>query len=353
MPNSTLNVGKNVVIHPYAKLVHTGTNLTIGDFAQIDDFVFINAGKMCTIGRFTHISSFSSIIGGGEFILEDFAGLSAGCRIITGTDDFSGGFLSNPTVPSKYRNVVSSQVTIRRHAIIGTNAVILPGVTIGEGATVGAGCIVTKDLDPWGIYIGVTARKVGERDREGVLAREAALLVEISESPLMMTRKDNYSEVRPLETEQQLISTQHGKETLMDERFKNWHPPTIEDGKPTKYNWVIQHKAGLTLGHRTDIGAFSYINAKHGVTIEESVQIGSHCSIYTVSTIDSKTGPVVLKHNCRIGSHSTIMPGVTIGENSVIGAHSFVNKDIPANSVAFGVPAKVVRKIGHSGERKK
>ena len=182
MTGGILNVGKDVVIHPYAKLVHHETNLTIGDFAQIDDFVFINAGKMCTIGRFTHISSFSSIIGGGEFILEDFAGLSAGCRIITGTDDFSGGFLSNPTVPSKYKNVILGRVVIRKHAIIGTNSIILPCVTIGEGATVGAGCIVTKDLDPWGIYIGATARKVGERDREGVLAREAALLVEISGS---------------------------------------------------------------------------------------------------------------------------------------------------------------------------
>jgi acetyltransferase-like isoleucine patch superfamily enzyme len=77
------------------------------------------------------------------------------------------------------------------------------------------------------------------------------------------------------------------------------------------------------------------------VTIEAEVQIGSHCSIYSVSTIDDKQAPVVLKKNCRVGSHSTIMPGVTIGENAVVGAHSFVNKDIPANSLAYGVRAKV------------
>jgi len=49
-------------------------------------------------------------------------------------------------------------------------------------------------------------------------------------------------------------------------------------------------------------------------------------SIYSVSTIDDKTGSVVLKKNCKIGSHSTIMPGVTVGENTIIGAHSFVNR---------------------------
>ena len=129
------------------------------------------------------------------------------------------------------------------------------------------------------------------------------------------------------------------------DRFANWRPPEIEDGKPTKYNWVVQNKVGLKLGHRTDIGAFSYINAKAGVTIEDEVQIGSHCSIYSVSTIDEMEAPVVLKRNCRIGTHSSVMPGVTVGENSIVGAHSFVIRDIPANCVAFGVPAKVVRRM--------
>ena len=131
----------------------------------------------------------------------------------------------------------------------------------------------------------------------------------------------------------------------MSDRFDNWTRPEIEHGKLTEYNWLVQNPDGLELGTRTDIGAFTYINAKYGVTIEDEVQIGSHCSIYSVSTIDDKQAPVVLKKNCRIGSHSTVMPGVTIGENSVIGAHSFVNKDIPANSVAYGVPAKVIKEV--------
>ena len=128
-------------------------------------------------------------------------------------------------------------------------------------------------------------------------------------------------------------------------RFKNWKYPEIVEGKPTKYNWVVQHKDKFKLGYKTDIGAFSYINAQHVVIIEDFVQIGSHCSIYSISTIDNKEGPVKLKMNCKIGSHSVIMPGVTIGENSIIGAHSFVNCDIPDNVVAVGVPAKVIKKM--------
>lgn len=128
-------------------------------------------------------------------------------------------------------------------------------------------------------------------------------------------------------------------------RFKSWQYPEIEEGKLTKYNWIVQNKDGLKLGFATDIGAFSYINAKCGVVIEDEVQIGSHCSIYSVSTIDNKQGKVTLKKNCKIGTHSSVFPGVTIGENSIIGAHSLVIEDIPDNVVAFGVPAKVVRKI--------
>lgn len=128
-------------------------------------------------------------------------------------------------------------------------------------------------------------------------------------------------------------------------RFKNWQSPEIKNGEPTKYNWIVQHKENFKLGYKTDIGAYSYINAKHGVVMEDFVQLGSHCSIYSFSTIDNKEGKVILKRNCRIGSHSTVMPGVTVGENSIVGAHSLVSSDIPPNSVAFGVPAKVIRAL--------
>ena len=131
----------------------------------------------------------------------------------------------------------------------------------------------------------------------------------------------------------------------MQERFKDWQAPQIKEGKLTKYNWLVQNAKQLKLGYKTDIGAFTYINAKNGVTIEDYAQVGSHTSIYSVSTIDGKEGPVVLKKNCRIGSHSVIMPGVTIGENAVVGAFSFVNKDVPANALAYGIPIKIIKRL--------
>jgi acetyltransferase-like isoleucine patch superfamily enzyme len=128
-------------------------------------------------------------------------------------------------------------------------------------------------------------------------------------------------------------------------RFKKWKKPKIEEGKLTKWNWMVQNKKGLKLGYKTDIGAFTYINAHAGVVIEDFVQIGSHCSIYSLSTIDNKSGKIFLKKNCKIGAHSLIMPGVTVGENSIIGAFSFVNRDVPKNTLAFGVPVKIMKKL--------
>jgi acetyltransferase-like isoleucine patch superfamily enzyme len=127
-------------------------------------------------------------------------------------------------------------------------------------------------------------------------------------------------------------------------RFPRWEPPTFDDRGMTKWGWMCQHPERLKLGKYVDIGAFTYINALHGVEIEDLAQVGSHTSIYSVSTIDSKEGRVVIGKNARVGSHCVIMPGVTIGENAVVGAMSYVNRSIPAGATAYGVPARVVRK---------
>ena len=132
---------------------------------------------------------------------------------------------------------------------------------------------------------------------------------------------------------------------MTNKRFIKWKQPTFDKNDTTQWNWMCQHHKNLKLGNSVDIGAFTYINAKKGVTMGDYVQIGSHCSLYSISTIDNKEGNIILKKNCRVGTHSVVMPGVTIGENAVIGAFSFVNTDIPDNTLAYGIPAKKIRKL--------
>ncbi len=128
-------------------------------------------------------------------------------------------------------------------------------------------------------------------------------------------------------------------------RFSNWELPSMEHGKPTKYGWIVHHPENLKLGRFTDIGAFTYLNALHYIEIGEYAQFGSHCSIYSYSSIDEKKGKVIIGYNARIGSHTTIMPGITIGDNAIVGANSFVTKNIPKNTFFAGCPAKLIKEL--------
>ena len=132
---------------------------------------------------------------------------------------------------------------------------------------------------------------------------------------------------------------------MKNKRFINWKSPIIEEGVLNDYNWLVQNVNNLKLGKFTDIGAFTYMNAKYGININDYVQIGSHCSLYTISTIDNKKGPINLGENSKIGSHSTIMPNVSVGANSIVGANSLVLESLPDDIIAFGVPAKIIRSI--------
>jgi acetyltransferase-like isoleucine patch superfamily enzyme len=167
-------VGQDVTIWPLAKIVSPEV-ISIGDCVIIDDFVFLVGGVKTRIGSFVHIASFTSITGGGELIMEDFSGLSGGVRIYTGNEDYSGGCLTNPTVPYPYRTPIRSFVRIGRHAIVGANSVILPDVTIGDGVVVGANSVVKGDLQPWTVYAGSPVRPVRKRPKEKIVELEYAL----------------------------------------------------------------------------------------------------------------------------------------------------------------------------------
>lgn len=174
-------VGNDVTIWPLAKIVFPET-IDIGNSVIIDDFVFIMGGVRTSIGNFVHIGSFTSITGGGELILEDYAGISGGVRIYTGNEDYTGGCMTNPTVPEPFRKPIRSFVVIKKHAIIGANSVVLPGVTIGEGAVVGANSLVTKDCKPWTVYFGSPAKELKRRKRDIILNLEQKLSATVYDS---------------------------------------------------------------------------------------------------------------------------------------------------------------------------
>lgn len=150
----------------YTKIIGL-ENIEFGKNIIIDDFVLIYAKEKIKIGNYVHIANFTSITGGNNLTIGDYAAVSQGCRILTATDGFNDFGFGNSTVANEFRNIKSSPIVISDFCIVGANSVVLPGVTIGEGATVGANSVITKDLEPWGIYIG--NKKIGTRNKEKVL----------------------------------------------------------------------------------------------------------------------------------------------------------------------------------------
>ena len=171
------SVGDNVIIRQWVRFARQN-NIQLGNNILIDDFVLVSGGhgnELTIIGDHVHIACFSSIIGGGGVTLGDYSGLSPGCRLFSETDDYTDGALMNPTVPAEFHTQNIGRITLGKYVILGANVVVLPGVTIGEGAVVGACSLVTKDIEPWAVNVGVPARVLKWRNREEVLRRAEEL----------------------------------------------------------------------------------------------------------------------------------------------------------------------------------
>jgi galactoside O-acetyltransferase len=156
-------LGSHVLISDKAS-IYGAHNIEIGNHVRIDDFAVISAGGggVC-IGSHVHIACFCGIFGRDRVVLGDFSGLSSRVVIYSSTDDYSGDFLTNPTVDEVFRNVLSAPVYLGRHVIVGTSSTILPGVQLDEGCAVSAHSLVTKSFGPLKLLGGVPARVIKKR----------------------------------------------------------------------------------------------------------------------------------------------------------------------------------------------
>lgn len=157
--------GNNMMLSDKASYYNC-KNIRLGDNVRVDDFCVLSAGVGgIDIGNYIHIAVFSSLIGAGNISLADFCNISSRVSIYSSNDDYSGVSMTNPTIPAEFTNVHHAEVKIRRHVIIGAGTIVLPGVTLEEGVAVGALSLVKKDCKSFGIYMGIPAKRIGERKR--------------------------------------------------------------------------------------------------------------------------------------------------------------------------------------------
>jgi acetyltransferase-like isoleucine patch superfamily enzyme len=127
------------------------------------------------------------------------------------------------------------------------------------------------------------------------------------------------------------------------------------DGWMIKYLYShVEHRKNLQVGKNSKWNRGTWINAMGGVQIGSNVIIGPYCIIQTgnhrfddiskpIRLQGYVKNPVRIDDDCWLGASVIVLPGVTIGKGSVIGAGSIVTKDIPPYSVAVGNPAQVIR----------
>lgn len=172
-------LGKNPQISRYATF-YSSSQISIGDNCRIDDFCRVS-GRV-SLGRNVHIGTHCSISASDSYIqLGDFAGLSSGCHLIASSDDYSGEWLTNPTVPQEFVAITRGPIQLGRHVILGAASVVLPSVSIGDGSSSGAMTLFNRSVEAWGIYVGQPARRLRDRSQRLLELEQSLILREQQE----------------------------------------------------------------------------------------------------------------------------------------------------------------------------
>lgn len=157
-------VGKNLQISRKASIYRPET-IEIGDNCRIDDFCVISGSII--IGNFVYLAPFC-LLNGGEIGIEfdDFSCLSYRVQVFSQSDDYTGGAMVSPIIPSKYKKETRAKVWVNRQVLIGAGSIILPGVDLAEGTAIGAMTLVKESTAPWGIYAGNPCRRLSDRSKD-------------------------------------------------------------------------------------------------------------------------------------------------------------------------------------------
>ena len=121
---------------------------------------------------------------------------------------------------------------------------------------------------------------------------------------------------------------------------------------PVHFTSRILYPENITVGNQCAPGMTGscYIQARNGIKLGNNVRIGPGVGLISANhsfddyDLHLKTGPIVIGNNVWIGMNAVILPGVTIGDNVVVGAGSVVNMDIPSDTIAAGNPCRLIRK---------
>lgn len=261
-------------------------------------------------------------------------------------------------------------VTVGSHSWIGGDVVITPGVTIGENCVIGAGSVVTKNIPDNSIAVGnpcKVIRQVNDKDREYInsliLDDETKDSKYKQENGYVYSAKDEaiFNIVKDTVHYVEILNKLSNSEIQRRRDFLRTFVTKLDEGAMINSPFYMEFANHLEMGVNSFINYDCIMLNNAMVKLGDNVLVGPKVSFYTaIHPIDAKqreqwlvyAKPITVEDNVWIGGSATILGGVTIGKNAIVGAGAVVTKDVEPNTIVVGNPARVLRKITAEDSKK-
>lgn len=261
-------------------------------------------------------------------------------------------------------------VTVGSHSWIGGDVVITPGVTIGENCVIGAGSVVTKDIPDNSIAVGnpcKVIRQINDKDREYInsliLDDETKDSKYKQENGYVYSAKDEaiFNIVKDTVHYVEILNKLSNSEIQRRRDFLRTFVAKLDEGAMINSPFYMEFANHLEMGVNSFINYDCIMLNNAMVKLGDNVLVGPKVSFYTaMHPIDAKqreqwlvyAKPIIVEDNVWIGGSATILGGVTIGKNAIVGAGAVVTKDVEPNTIVVGNPARVLRKITAEDSKK-
>ena len=261
-------------------------------------------------------------------------------------------------------------VTVGSHSWIGGDVVITPGVTIGENCVIGAGSVVTKDIPDNSIAVGnpcKVIRQINDKDREYInsliLDDETKDSKYKQENGYIYSAKDEaiFNIVKDTVHYVEILNKLSNSEIQRRRDFLRTFVAKLDEGAMINSPFYMEFANHLEMGVNSFINYDCIMLNNAMVKLGDNVLVGPKVSFYTaMHPIDAKqreqwlvyAKPITVEDNVWIGGSATILGGITIGKNAIVGAGAVVTKDVEPNTIVVGNPARVLRKITAEDSKK-
>lgn len=321
-------------------------------------------GDHVFIGNNTYINYNCCFLDSAKVTIGDYVYMGANCNIFTPCHPIHHELRKEKV--TEY----ALPVTVGSHSWIGGDVVITPGVTIGENCVIGAGSVVTKDIPDNSIAVGnpcKVIRQINDKDREYInsliLDDETKDSKYKQENGYIYSAKDEaiFNIVKDTVHYVEILNKLSNSEIQRRRDFLRTFVAKLDEGAMINSPFYMEFANHLEMGVNSFINYDCIMLNNAMVKLGDNVLVGPKVSFYTaMHPIDAKqreqwlvyAKPITVEDNVWIGGSATILGGVTIGKNAIVGAGAVVTKDVEPNTIVVGNPARVLRKITAEDSKK-